>query len=92
VAQMIEKRLDVLETTHGIGGGGPRCPECGGFPESEPSPEDSYKLVFACEDEEMLEESTYCPTCGGPIDIVIKFEEDLYVWPQDGRRRRRPRL
>jgi hypothetical protein len=38
------------------------------------------ELIFAEdleEDEEIPEESTYCPTCGGPVDIVIKFEEDL---------------
>jgi hypothetical protein len=76
VAQIIEKRLDVLETTHGIGGGGPRCPECGGFPGREPSPEDTCELVFVEEDEEMPEDKC-CPACGCQTEFAIYFEDQL---------------
>jgi transposase len=51
------------------------CPACGFDGDLS-----DMALVFAGdleEDEEIPEESTYCSTCGGPIDIVIKFEEDL---------------
>jgi transposase len=51
------------------------CPTCGFDGDLS-----DMELIFAEdleEDEEIPEESTYCPTCGGPIDIVIKFEEDL---------------
>jgi hypothetical protein len=51
------------------------CPDCGSDGDLS-----DMKLLFDDEleeDEEIPEESSYCSTCGGPIDIVIFFEEDL---------------
>ena len=68
----LAKRVSKLEE---LGPTSSACPACGFDGDLS-----DMELVFAEdleEDEEIPEESTYCPTCGGPIDIVIKFEEDL---------------
>jgi hypothetical protein len=73
----IEKRVGALETSHGIGGGGggPRCPECGGLPDRDPDPDDIYELVFVEDDEEMPEDE-FCETCGRQTELVLRFEDD----------------
>jgi hypothetical protein len=74
----IEKRVADLETSHGIGGGGggPRCPECGGLPDREEfGPHDTYELVFVEEGEEMPEDE-WCPECGAQTQFVIRYADD----------------
>jgi hypothetical protein len=72
----IEKRLRDLEAHHGAGdGGGPRCPECGGLPDRDPDPDDTYELVFV-EDDEELPGDEWCLTCGLQTQSVIRFADD----------------
>jgi hypothetical protein len=73
VSTTIQRRVDALETSIGIGGGGPRCPECGRLPDRDPGPSeaDTYELVFVEEDEEMPDEDVYCERCGELIIAVI---------------------
>jgi hypothetical protein len=75
MAQTIERRVDALEVSHGIGGGG-RCPECGGLPD-EPDPDDTFELVFVAPEEDD-EEDTFCGRCGRPLTFAsIRFPDDI---------------
>jgi hypothetical protein len=78
VVAQVEKRLRKLEErSQGIGGGGPRCPECGRLPDREPGPEDTYELIIDTpDDEELPEEDEYCPACGELALGVIRFDDD----------------
>jgi hypothetical protein len=76
-AKLIDRRLRALEATCGIGGGGGRCPDCGGLLDGEPDPEATYELLFEDEWEEAglgdIQENVYCQTCGGLIYGVLSF-------------------
>jgi hypothetical protein len=69
----LEKRVEKLEVGGGDGGG-PRCSECGGLPDREPGPDDTYELVFTPPEE--AGENEWCPRCGRQTRIIIGWGND----------------
>jgi hypothetical protein len=68
-----ERRVDKLEVAKlGGGGGGPRCPECGGL--DDHGPNDTYEIVFVAPEE--AGENRWCETCGLPVDVVIGWGDE----------------
>jgi hypothetical protein len=71
MAQAIAKRVDALEVSHGIGGGG--CPDCGGLPD-ESDPGNTFEIVFVAPEE--AGENEWCAKCGNQTNAVIRFGDD----------------
>jgi hypothetical protein len=76
MATVTKKRVDALEVSHGVGGGGRdgRCPECGGLPDDDPDASDNYELVFV--DPEDAGENEWCPSCGRQTAVVIEWGDE----------------
>jgi hypothetical protein len=70
VAQVMEKRVEVLEESYGGGG---ECPECGG-----PIPWDMAlshaKVVWRGRTSEADAQDEWCSTCGRPLVIVLRWK------------------
>ena len=68
----IDRRVDALEASHGIGGGGwDECPGCGGPPDGEPGPDDTYEIIFSDPKEDS--ENAWCGTCGRQTHVVLDW-------------------
>jgi hypothetical protein len=70
----IERRVDALEVSHGIGGGGGDCPGCGGPPDGEPGPNDTFELTF--EDPEEAGENEWCEVCSRQTHVVLSWGDE----------------
>jgi hypothetical protein len=71
---MIARRVEDLEASHGIGGGGRgRCPDCGGRAplDGKPDPNDTYELIFVGAEEDS--ENEWCSTCGRQTRVVLEW-------------------
>ena len=68
--QTIARRLGAVET--GMGGRGPRCPDCGG-PGDGPGPDDTYELVFTPPEE--AGQNEWC-SCGRQTRVVLEWGND----------------
>jgi len=66
----IDRRVDALESSHGVGGGG-ECPECGGPPDGEYGKDDTYEMIFTAPTE--AGENEWCGTCGRQTHIVLDW-------------------
>jgi hypothetical protein len=65
----LERRLEALESAHGIGGAD-GCPQCG---QRDHRPGDTYEVVFVDPEEDT--ENEWCSTCGRQTHVVLSWDD-----------------
>jgi hypothetical protein len=84
MATTIERRVDALETSHGMGGGGGKCPRCGEPWDDDDLADATWEVVF--QNEPGSEDiGMFCGTCGECLDTgeyyVIGFSDGKFSSP-----------